>query len=1043
MYPSESPFDSLRMPQGFDALDSRLVAVLNELSAFLALVNRTDPPSALLKPTGFDIFPPPSLSFFLHLQQPDTRKILHSTRSTRFTGSISMSDTRTIWDSLPDFSAEECAVASRVEAEHLSSSSAMNGTSTPVASPRKRLIRTTTHASDSIRRVAEERAVLDAASETHARSPGPFENPTTSHAFAGAHYAYNFPAYQSGSHYPPPMPPVMPPTMPPAYLPPPQPAVATPLAPSPAVPAETSQRSPETVESSDGVNATEPAARPMSPAQKSLKVSKNSGGRPSQDAMRKLEDLSAEFQEKAQKLADDTGLTLAYTLDFITKGVKNQRDVNTWNKFQPFALDEENFETEVVARLARSKQHKYISGPVSTDQLKTAYWDFMEEHGEEEAKTILALWHSVHEVETAQTKGARKRTFTAAVNQLLSLAKSLRNKHQIHMFCLVTGGIISSDQALSHIIQIGESEGFASSGFLFNDEALLSLFKAYISQGVATTFTNTQLATIARERGLTITGKGIEDAETVQAFTTKVAIGSSSTNVKGAASNVATAKASKDTPKSKDKGDVLVAVKTRLAETVGRFSKKGNTLYWSTIADQCLQDGIQITGYPSGARYPWSLLTLPASERSRGIKSMSKEDQELIVSACNEPQGSEFLLTFVKVTNADLAHGRLPILVTAPDENGVKTEVYRDDIPGLVDAPKRSKGSKPTVQTKTEEMEVDINMTPTSSASRVVRSRGKDRAAEDEEVDELSVSSSDAEEHEVTPRAKIAGRRKQNQGSRSKICSREIIEDSDDMLEDQPTRAQPTRAQPPRSVNTTVTSTAADTVKPSPGPQNERPSSFRKPVPQDPQTTVPVAAATTTLKPKPAPLQNLTMDLLKDADFQPLNVAAKRSALVVEGPASAKKAKHSPSPVPSAPPPSPLLAPPSVPAAQTSPFMRHLHQLPPPQGPTPTSAFHHSPSPGAAGFDPPPGYPQPHQSAFTHPSYWQYPPYLQPQPYPHPQNPSAPPPAANTNPPVHGGYMPPMLPPWASMTPEQQAKMNEFYRSLSAQPPAGGSGQPR
>ncbi|KAK1231426.1 hypothetical protein PQX77_005451 [Marasmius sp. AFHP31] len=959
-----------------------------------------------------------------------------------------MTDARTIWDSLPDFSAED---------------SAMNGTSTPVASPtKKRAIRTTTHASDSIRRVAEQRAALDAASDTHAqspgpfehaRSPGPFENPITSNAFAGAHYAYSFPAYHSGSHYPS----SMPPAMPPAYLPPLQPAVATPLAPSPMVPAATYHRSSSsgTVECSDGVNATEPDACPTSPAQQSPNVSKSSGGRPSQDAIKKLEDLSAEFQEKAQKLSDDTGLTLAYIFNCITKGVKNQRDLNTWNKFQPFALDEENFETEVVARLAHSKKYRYTSGPVSPDQLTRAYWNFMEEHGEEEAKAILALWHSIHEVETAQTKGARKRTFTGAVNQLLSLAKSLRNKHQIHMFCLVTGGIISSDQALSHIIQIGESEGFASSGFLFNDEALLNLFKAYISQGVATTFTNTQLAAIAREQGLTITGQGIEDAETVQAVTTKVAIGSSSTNVKGAASNVAAARNPKDT--SKEKGDVLLVVKTRLADTVGRFSKKGNTLYWSTIAEQCLQDGIQITRYPSRAKYPWSLLSLPSNERSRGIKSMSKEDQELIINACNEPEGSEFLLTFVKVTNADLAHGHLPILVTAPDENGVKTKVYRAEIPGLSDAPKRSKGSKPTVQTKTEEMDVDITMAPTSSASRVAPSRRKDRAAEDEEVDELSVSSSDTEEHEVTPRAKKAGRGKQGQGSRSKICSREIIEDSDDMLDEssnatvpleaaqptraQPTCAQPTRAQPPRSVNTTATSTAAHAVKPSSGPQNEKPSSFRKPVPQVPHITLLDAAATTS-KPKPAPLQNLTMDLLNDADFQPLNVAAKRSAHVVEGPASTKKAKRSPSAAPSAPPPSPAEAPASLPAAQVLPFMQHLHQPPPPQVPMPASTFHHSPSPGATGFDQPLGYPQPQQAAFTHPSYWPYPPYLPQQPYPHPQNPSAPPPAANTNPPMLGGFMPPMLPPWTSMTPEQQAKMNEFYRSLSAQPQpsAGGSG---
>ncbi|KAJ8079191.1 hypothetical protein PM082_021691 [Marasmius tenuissimus] len=1037
--------------------------------------------------------------------------------------------------SFTDLSAEEVEVANRVEAEEAErqrrdqqrpaeqASASISGTSTPLASPRKRVFQPTANADPSIRRVAKQRAeqqlVANAATHmqvhsdspgpfdtsasgnAHSVSPGPFGNPASGmNAYPPNCYPYPYPSYQPGAHYlssmqpgmqpgmqpymQPGMQPVLPPLQP---LPPAQsastaPSTSTVVANAPpmsvhpvadisltsnhsppvaistaeAVPAapEKPRDSPVPVADTplalvpDLTSSTKPSESQSTKGIRPQPRAASSGGRPSQDDLRALEDLRTEFDAKVQALSNSTGLTIHYIHDFLVQTVKGQRDLNTWNKFQPYALDDDNFKREIVERLAGTSC-PHLTG-IKTDttsvQIETAYHSFMAEHGIDDAKVVLAFWHDAHEVETTQTKGSRKRIFNTAVSQVTSLAKTMRNKHSIYVYCLMTGGIIGTDQELSAIVQLGESQGFANTGFLFGDIPLQSMFKAHITDGLAVTYTNNQLAAIARERGLTLTGRGIDE------LAVERDIPKGPTNIKGAASGSGSTKIIKATSsatiaKPKDRHDILALVKGRLAEDIGSFSKKGTALYWATLAEQCLQDGVQITGYPPNANYPWSLLKLPPNERTCGIKSMSKDDQDLIIQACIEPKGSEYRLGFSRVTSADLEHDRVPILITAPDEDGEKTEVLFSDLTDFL-KPKKM------VHFKTED--VAIAVISKNAAAR----------ADDDEFDELASSTSGTEDEAPTPQAKKGQGQpappKKTKGIRSKICSAETIEDSDEMLSGSMSTTSPskahrrTRNQSSRSAGVTAT-TASSSEQPKvvrksssgqePGPKTT--SEFRT-------AQLAAAAASPT---KPAPPQKLTMDDLKDGDFKPLNLSTKRPAQVAEETSSAKKKKPNVSPAPPTPGAHAPLA-----AAQPMPTIVH-RQLPPSaptstivvgppslqQGasssppPVPHSTIQHHPSIAIAG--PPSHHLQPHQGTFSHSPYWQYPAYLPQQAYPHPhsQNPTAFPLGTNPSPMMQSAYVgvPSTLPPWTSMTPEQQHKMQEYYNSLAAQPQssAGGSGQ--
>ncbi|KAL0061238.1 hypothetical protein AAF712_011944 [Marasmius tenuissimus] len=807
-------------------------------------------------------------------------------------------------------------------------------TSIPLNTPRhKHVFQPTDKASPSIRRVTEQRAeqqlavpapTVPAPTHTHTHSvspapveqtdsPGPFQSATSTNTYAGTHtytganpyaisyYQYLYPGYQPGPPYPPPSAmqltmqpgvPVQAQHPPPGLPAPPTPSISSPVGPCQlclyyygghTVPSTAPHHSLEPIastSSADTTSSTQPIAKANQPRA-------GGGGRPSQNTIGVLEKLCDEFDKRVLATSKATGLTKAYIYGFINKTCKGQRDLNTWNKFQPFTLNDDNFDKEVVARVTDSSCKYPGYGGASPIQIQTAYASFMAEHGEEGTKKILGLWHDEHEVEISQTKGSRKWMFNTAVCQVSNMSKTLRNKHSIYTFTLMIGGIIGTDQDLAYICQEGESNGFAESGFLFGPRALISLYRAYVGNSVAITYTNNQLAAFACERGLTISGRGIEDAE------------AESSPTKGVMSGVVSTKAVQEAPsvaKSKEKADILAIVKARVTEGIGAFSKKGNTLYWATITEQCLSDGVQITGYPPNAKQPWALLKLPPNERTCGIKSMSKDDQDFIIQACNKPKGSEYRLQFSRVDNADLAHNRIPLLVTAPDNDRNKTEVFVSAIDGLDAIQQKIIGAgngtgagtanKPRVHFKAEDMDTDLTPVSTLLTHHKARSRTrkrKDTRADEEDFDELG-----------RPRRLRTGHQCLNindlPATRSKVCSQETIDNSDEMASGSTRRMAPSKAgqrnhtQPPRVANTVG---AVGTSLEQPKVAADKPLSNHGPSHQ-----------TGTMVAKPAPLQTLMMEELRDSDFKPLNLSMKRPAHTADDATSAKKMRPSASPMP-------------------------------------------------------------------------------------------------------------------------------------------------
>ncbi|KAJ8095387.1 hypothetical protein PM082_023157 [Marasmius tenuissimus] len=409
----------------------------------------------------------------------------------------------------------------------------------------------------------------------------------------------------------------------------------------------------------------------------------------------------------------------------------------------------------------------------------------------------------------------------------------------------------------------------------------------------------------------------------------------------------------------------------------------------------------------------------------------------------------------------------MPILITTPNEGGEKIKVLFSELKDLL-KPKK------TVHFKTEDVDIAVGSTsapstpsPQKAGLRVCK---KNARVDNDEFDELASSTSGTEDEAPTPRAKKGQGQppppKKTKGARSKICSAETIEDSDEMLSGSmmsttsPSKAhRRTRNQPlTRSAGVTAT-TAGPSEQPQAKAATESPSGQEpgpKPTSEFRAAQLATAAASSM---KPAPPQKLTMDDLKDGDFKPLNLSTKRPAQAAEEISSAKKKKPNISPAPPTPSAHAPLA-----VVQPMPTML-LHQLPP-SAPTsnvvvgppslqqgtssspplvPLLTIQHPPGTAVAG--PPSHHLQPHQGTFSHSPYWQYPAYLPQQAYPHPhsQNPMAFPPGTNPSPMMQGAYMgvSPTLPPWASMTLEQQLKMQEYYNSLAAQPQssAGGSGQ--
>ncbi|KAL0569422.1 hypothetical protein V5O48_012539 [Marasmius crinis-equi] len=714
------------------------------------------------------------------------------------------------------------------------------------------------------------------------------------------------------------------------------------------------------------------------------------GGRPSKKQLKEADNLAKEIDAMIQKASFDTGLTTHYLYRHYALKTQHARARTNWNMYQTYVKADENKATEmssldstVLAWDGKSK--------ITAKQVLAAYKNFIALHGKDDARRILELWTALHEVTTYQTRGERKRSVETIKDQFLALATAAHNRYGVNIWAIGAGGMLQADQANVFIIQPFASEGFGASGFLHDDESLAVLFQSYVYNKVAVNYTNQQVAALANERGLVITGPGIDEeaASTSKASTItniKVPVASPSKTAskvtpkaKAVPKAKATPKARAQTepPQSQDKTDARLAVLERLNETVGPLNTRGH-LPWSTIANDCLSQGVQILNYPLDIPLPWQV------SGARGIKNMDGRHQATIVQQCNE--GEMHRLTFESVEPLALAAGDIPLLARAPDKTGNVERHFAPKIPGLdIDVKQVTQKSKVEgKKVKFEREATAIPDTPTASTGLRFASRNKSRPTyrEEDEVDELSeAAGSEYDGSDTTPKPKKNGKTTRKP---SKIKSPAFVADSED-------------------------ETMGDA------------------------TTSGCSAPTTESISSPAKgkLPPITSAEIANAGFQPMNLAgpSKRPAdTSASNDVAAKKLRCASPIAPSATPTGGAIVPPTAPP--NAPV--------PPNIPPSTHATAESPAAlwNTPGSHPPLNPPPAVQQQPFAPINWQGPPYGAP-PHSHhhyaPPPPGAPPFYPHPHMQVPQGYLRP--PPLSSLTPEQAALVQQYLGWSQVQQP--------
>ncbi|KAL0567052.1 hypothetical protein V5O48_014939 [Marasmius crinis-equi] len=444
------------------------------------------------------------------------------------------------------------------------------------------------------------------------------------------------------------------------------------------------------------------------------KTSRSNTGRPSKELVARVEACVKRLEERIEDEAEDLGVESSLI----------------YNGLGSFCMAVDNVDNE-MARLSDHPTLRYDGNfPPSQTQVGEAYDAFMRYHGKEKGKQLLKSWSAMQELQVVTQKVERNKTFSSCVSQAFSLANHFRNKG-IYMFAAVAGGNVGTDQRLVKVVSVPETEKFLESGLLIEPEAFPGLFQAAVFEGTSLTYTKHQIANKARELGLTVSGPGLDAIEVPKASMSKPS-----------SSKGQPAKKKEDTA-SGLASKLRIMVLDLAVKQVGGFKKK-NILPWSTMVVEQLKQGIRILGYPAKTQYPWKLLNLPSEQRSRGIQNMSPEDQNRLLKACGEDQAVP--LSFAKVDPIRLTENEVPILETAPDENGQVTRVFYHELePYLLE----KKVLRPPKQVKFElDDSTTVASTPTQKRSTRQKSVRPTSERDEDEVDELSALT---DENEPTP----------------------------------------------------------------------------------------------------------------------------------------------------------------------------------------------------------------------------------------------------------------------------------------------------
>ncbi|KAJ8074122.1 hypothetical protein PM082_012414 [Marasmius tenuissimus] len=207
----------------------------------------------------------------------------------------------------------------------------------------------------------------------------------------------------------------------------------------------------------------------------------------------------------------------------------------------------------------------------------------------------------------------------------------------IHLFAPVVEGQVSNGKSLQYIYREYQSE---------DAETFLAASKTHIYSEALKECTDQQLITMCKMRGMTVTRAvgTAANTDTTSSSSSRVRLGKKAT-----------------------KGDNRIQkIILKRAEDEGIALPR---LLWKTLARKCVEQGIQLFNYPIGVLEPWQTKTA----MRQGVKNLPEEMQQALIDQCAE--GAEHRFSFRRADHEDLECDRIPLLVYAPDKNGVRAEV--------------------------------------------------------------------------------------------------------------------------------------------------------------------------------------------------------------------------------------------------------------------------------------------------------------------------------------------------------------------------------
>ncbi|KAL0569176.1 hypothetical protein V5O48_012790 [Marasmius crinis-equi] len=514
-------------------------------------------------------------------------------------------------------------------------------------------------------------------------------------------------------------------------------------------------------------------------------IPKKPVGRPTKAQVEALKSGFQEIDELLYDLAKEATMSPQHLLDKFLKRFALSRSDNPWNTYQSFASAPENLMDEMSGLKGTKHENIYqlfvddSDLKPTTTQMRLPYQLFMQEHGQDEGKDILAAWDTLMEMDEVpgcQQKVDRKRVFDAQTRRLTKILNMLRNVYQMHFFVIGVGGQVHTDSGLNYSYDSYESAGFAEAGWLKTTDRLLAFFKTHVYKKTMDEYTDQEIVSLAQKRGFLMTRKdgaalntsfatplsSPKKASTSKATTAK-ATTAKATTAKATAAKATAATTTSDTTATSssnaatDSGagtatnngegdDQDVAnLKQVILEIAARgnvtFSGKPGILPWNSLHKDCYSRGIQLSNYPSSVTLPW-MMPNALTIRKKGIWGLTSEMQRTLLQACLRDVDP---LKITKVDALQIQTNKIPIATVVDNEGKVIKSWFEQDIfePSESGKPKSS-SRKTAIKAECNDepqqlgaVDLPSVFTEIRTAARPTRSGSRTRSVRFEDEDEL------------------------------------------------------------------------------------------------------------------------------------------------------------------------------------------------------------------------------------------------------------------------------------------------------------------